>query len=123
MHGTGYFLIELIFEIIFWLALCYFTFQYLFPYFDKIVNSEYVNSGNKFSGNPTDYCVKTVTFSNGSKKYQPWAKTNKGKWTDIKISDPSLDDLEVSNLFDTYEEAKYVCDNCCAQNATIVSIN
>ena len=57
------------------------------------------------------------------KQSQPWAKTNKGKWTDIKISDPSLEDLEVSNLFDTYEEAKYVCDNCCAQNATIVSIN
>ena len=115
MNESGCFLIGLIFEIIFWLALFYFVFQY---FAHKIVNS-----GNEFSGKQTDYCVKTITFSNGSKKYQPWAKTNKGKWTDIKISDPSLDDLPVSNVFNTYEEAKYVCDRCCAQNATIVSIN
>ena len=69
----------------------------------------------KFTGDPKNYQVRIAKFSDGTTKYEAYGKTNFHRWS--KIVSTSIDGISNYCLYyNTYYDAKKVCDNCLKQN-------
>lgn len=69
-----------------------------------------IHNGGTFTSNPDDYRVEKISLPAGGKKYVPMAKLTTGKWVHIKEGP-----LAIGEYYDNYDDAKYICDDCCNQ--------
>ena len=67
-----------------------------------------IRDGGTFTSNPDDYYVEEISLPAGGKKYVPMAKLTTGRWVHIKEGP-----WAIGEYYDNYEDAKYVCDDCC----------